>query len=283
MPIPLARQFCACACAPIPPQPALPCNRRDFYKLALFTTGRSRMHQGDQWWDIQGPALTFCNVAVSYTWESFEEQAGQFCEFAEAFILGPELTGALQSLPLFTPGASPVLALTAEQARAFSGHFQQLIHGMDSAYPFKYEVLRHQLHVLLHQARHLLPPPAALRPATAADRLATQFLDLLERQFPIHTPLMPLHLRSAQHVAPLLGVHVNHLNRAVRAATGKTTTAHITERMVQEARALLWHTDWSITDIAHALGFEYPTYFHNFFKKHTGRTPRQARAASQSV
>ncbi|MGI4759143.1 MAG: helix-turn-helix domain-containing protein [Janthinobacterium lividum] len=246
-------------------------------------TGRSRLHQGGQSWDIVGPALTFCTVNASYTWESFDEQAGLFCEFAEAFIGGAERTGSLQSLPLFTPGASPVLVLTAEQAHVFNGHFQQLLSGLDSTYPFKYEVLRHQLHVLLHQARHLLPPPPAPRPATAADRLAAHFLDLLEQQFPIPMPFLPLRLRSAQDFAPLLQVHVNHLNRAVRAATGKTTTEHITARIVQEAWALLQHTDWSITDLAYALGFEYPTYFHNFFKKQTGRTPRQARAASQAV
>ena len=282
-PNPLARQFCAYACAAIPPQPALPCNRRDFYKLALFTTGQSCLRQGKQSWAIQGPALTFCSIAAAYTWESFDELAGQFCEFAPEFIFGSERTGSLQSSPLFTPGASPVLLLSAEQAQAFKGSFQQLLDGMTSPYPFKYEVLRHQLHLLLHEAQQLRSVSPASSPATAAERLATQFLDLLDRQFPIHTPFMPLRLRSAQDFAPLLGVHVNHLNRAVRTATGQTTTAHLTGRIVQEACALLRHTNWSITDIAHGLGFEYPTYFHNFFKKHMGHTPQQARATSQMV
>lgn len=150
---------------------------------------------------------------------------------------------------------------------------------MASPYPFKYEVLRHQLH-LLHEVQQVLPALPAAPPLTASERLAAQFLDLLERQFPIHTPFMSLRLRSAQDFAPLLTVHVNYLNRSVRAATGQTTTAHITARIVQEAWALLRHTDWRITDIAHGLGFEYPTYFHNFFKKHAGCTPQQARAAN---
>jgi AraC family transcriptional activator of pobA len=36
---------------------------------------------------------------------------------------------------------------------------------------------------------------------------------------------------------------------------------------------LLAHTDWSVGEIAYSLGLEYPTYFNNFFKKHTGGTP----------
>jgi AraC family transcriptional activator of pobA len=52
---------------------------------------------------------------------------------------------------------------------------------------------------------------------------------------------------------------------------------HIAERVITEAKALLRHTDWSINDIAYALGFEYPSYFNNFFKKHTGTNPKSIR------
>ena len=74
---------------------------------------------------------------------------------------------------------------------------------------------------------------------------------------------MPMHLH----------VHVNYLNRAVKEVTGKSTTTHITERIVSEAKALLQHTAWNIADIAYALGFEYPTYFNNFFKRANWNKP----------
>ena len=46
---------------------------------------------------------------------------------------------------------------------------------------------------------------------------------------------------------------------------------------IAEAKALLQHTDWTIADIAYALGFEYPTYFNIFFKKKEGRAPSALR------
>ena len=49
--------------------------------------------------------------------------------------------------------------------------------------------------------------------------------------------------------------------------------------LVVEAKALLHHTSWSTAEIAYSLGFEYPTYFNNFFKKHTGTTPLTFRRA----
>ncbi len=103
------------------------------------------------------------------------------------------------------------------------------------------------------------------------------FLELLERQFPIESPDKPLTLRTAQDYALRLSVHVNHLNRAVKEVTGRPTTAHIADRVVSEAKALLQHTDWNIADIAYGLGYDYPTYFNNFFKKMTGSNPLKFR------
>ena len=77
-----------------------------------------------------------------------------------------------------------------------------------------------------------------------------------------------------------LSVHVNYLNSSVKEVTGKPTTTHIAERIISEAKALLQHTDWNIAEIAYALGFEYPTYFNNFFKKKTGHIPKSVRAAT---
>jgi AraC family transcriptional activator of pobA len=74
-----------------------------------------------------------------------------------------------------------------------------------------------------------------------------------------------------------LSVHVNYLNRSVKEVTGRPTSVHIAERIAAEAKALLQHTDWSVTDIAYALGFEYPTYFNNYFKRVTGTTPKSCR------
>jgi AraC family transcriptional activator of pobA len=65
----------------------------------------------------------------------------------------------------------------------------------------------------------------------------------------------------------------NGFNSAiVKEVTGKSTT-HINERLVTEAQLLLAHTNWGVGQIAYSLGFEYPTYFNNFFKKHTSLTP----------
>ncbi|HTN39338.1 MAG TPA: helix-turn-helix domain-containing protein, partial [Arachidicoccus sp.] len=53
---------------------------------------------------------------------------------------------------------------------------------------------------------------------------------------------------------------------------------HIHERLVLEARRLLFHTDNTLKEIAFDLGFAEASYFNRFFKRETGITPAAYRA-----
>lgn len=103
------------------------------------------------------------------------------------------------------------------------------------------------------------------------------FLELLERQFSIDDTHQTVSLRSASDFANQLNVHVNHLNRAVKEITQKTTTQIIAERLLREAKVLLKHTAWTVSEIAYALGFKEPTHFNNFFKKQVQLSPLKFR------
>lgn len=115
-------------------------------------------------------------------------------------------------------------------------------------------------------------------PATSApERLVAAFHTLLARQYPIVTPARRLELRTPADFADRLAVHVNYLNRVLKDATGKTTTQLLAERLVQEARTLLLHTDWPISRIGDCLGFAEPTHFAQLFRRVAGCTPSSLR------
>ena len=100
---------------------------------------------------------------------------------------------------------------------------------MASDYAYKYDLLRTYLVELIHVVQKLQPASApALAPAAA--RLATQFTELLEHQFPLNAPASQPRLRTAKDYADALAVHVNHLNRVLKETTGHTTTTLIGNR-----------------------------------------------------
>jgi AraC-like DNA-binding protein len=116
-----------------------------------------------------------------------------------------------------------------------------------SDYIHKYDLIRALLLEVMHLAMKIAPE-ANLRTGTltASQRITVTFLERLEQQFPIDSTEQTIELRSAIDFAPLLNVHVNHLNRAVKETTGKTTTQIISERILQEAKILLRNTPWSV-------------------------------------
>jgi AraC-like DNA-binding protein len=168
--------------------------------------------------------------------------------------------------------------LTKEQKDTIAAIFQKMIAEQSSDYAFKDELIRNYISLIIHEALKLQPSENQPEHKNAAVRITSVFLELLERQFPIESTRHPLALKTAQDFAQQLSVHVNHLNSSVKQVTGKPTTVHIANRIISEARALLQHTNWPISDIAYALGFDYPTYFNNFFKKQTGQIPKAVRA-----
>lgn len=248
-------------------------SRKEFYKICL-TTGKSKIHYSDKTYEQEGTILFFGNPHIPYSWETISTTyIGYTILFSEEFFKNSERSESLQQSSFFKIGGTPVLKITEEQRTFLNTIFQKMIAEQESEYVFKDELIRNYISLIIHESLKMEPSENFEQNKNASSRLSSVFLELLERQFPIETTSNPLQLRTAQHYAQHLNVHVNYLNRAVKEVTGKSTTTHITERIITEAKALLQHTDWSISEIAYALGFDYPTYFNNFFKKITGTNP----------
>lgn len=247
-------------------------SRRDFYKISLIR-GRNVYHYADKSIEITGSTLIFFNPHVPYTWSSLSEiDTGFFCIFKDAFF-NERIRGSLSELPMFMPGSKPAYPLSKQQDEQVSGLFEKMLDEVDSNYRYKYDLLQSYVSELIHYALKQQPSEALYQHADAKSRITAVFTELLERQFPVESPGQRLALRSASAFADQLAVHVNHLNRSVRDTTGKTTTDHIAERLLSEAKALLKHTDWNVAQISYSLGFEEPAHFNNFFKKQTHLTP----------
>ena len=148
-----------------------------------------------------------------------------------------------------------------------------MVEEINSEYQFKYDLIRNYVSEMIHCAMKISPAETLYQHPDANSRITSVFTELLERQFPIELPSQRFTFRSAKDFAEKLYVHVNHLNRAIKLTTGKTTTVLISERLLNEAQALLKHTDWNISEISYCLGFEEPAHFSNFFKKQLSVTP----------
>ncbi|MEQ1588222.1 MAG: helix-turn-helix transcriptional regulator [Cyclobacteriaceae bacterium] len=259
-----------------PGQPAsIPYRRRDFYKIMLVK-GTSRVHYADKVVQVKKQALSFSNPLIPYKWEHLDQiREGVYCIFNQQLF---HQFGQLNQYEVFQPNGAHIFELTDEEARHVSDIFERMSKEFNSDYKYKYDVIRNAIFELLHFALKMHPSDNLVQPPiNASQRISALFLELLERQFPIDDSHPSLQLRSASDFADRLNVHVNHLNRAVKEITRKTTTQLIAERLLQESKILLRHSSWNVSEIAHALGFTEVTHFNNFFKKHVQTSPLKFR------
>ncbi|HEY4655001.1 MAG TPA: helix-turn-helix transcriptional regulator [Cyclobacteriaceae bacterium] len=253
----------------------IPYRRRDFYKIILVK-GNSQVHFADQVVEIKKQAVSFSNPLIPYKWEHLDKiREGIYCIFNQHFF---HQFGQLNQYEVFQPGGAHIFELSDEETGRVSEIFERMSKEFNTDYKYKYDVIRTQIFELLHFALKMQPQKDLdIQPHNASQRISTLFLELLERQFPIDDLHPAVQLRSASDFADQLNVHVNHLNRAVKETTRKTTTQLIAARVLQESKILLRHSNWNVSEIAFALSFAEVTHFNNFFKKYTQTSPLKYR------
>ena len=81
-------------------------------------------------------------------------------------------------------------------------------------------------------------------------------------------------LSIAQYAA-LLFISARTLSDLTNQLLGKSPSMMVQERIVLEAKRLLLHSDQHVNQVGYTLGFEDPSYFVKYFKKHTKMSPTE--------
>ena len=82
-----------------------------------------------------------------------------------------------------------------------------------------------------------------------------------------------IRLKRPSDYAEKLHLSIPYLNECVKAITGQPVSHHIQERVVLEAKRLLYHSDYSLKEIAAGLGYDDYPYFSKLFTKIAGIAP----------
>jgi len=94
--------------------------------------------------------------------------------------------------------------------------------------------------------------------------LTKAFKELLERNF--------VTAKRPAEYARQLNVSTNYLNECVKKVTGHSVSHHIQQRVILEAKRLLFYSDRSVKEIATELGYDDYPYFSRLFTKVAGTT-----------
>jgi len=80
-------------------------------------------------------------------------------------------------------------------------------------------------------------------------------------------------MKNVSDYAGLLSLSPYQLNSIAKTSVGKTVSDLINDQIILEAKRHLIATPALVKEIADRLGYEDPSYFIRFFRKHTGQSP----------
>ncbi len=188
---------------------------------------------------------------------------------------GYVVTIPMQNLPEIFDTSSPTAAALSRFAVAPADEktvelFEDLHIEHEGRSPARTAMLKAQAAVLACVVMRRLPKP---------DETAHGAPDPRFQRF---EELVLTHFREGWRLgkyAGTIGLSSRHLGRLCRSASGQSPLAYIEAIAMQEACRLLVYTREGVAAIGYQLGFEDPSYFSRAFRRHTGHTPGNYRAA----
>lgn len=248
-------------------------HRTNFYHILWFTEG-SPMHTVDFVpVQIHTESILFLKKDAVHQFDTHAEFDGYAILFTDNFFCSNQddfnylQSGSILFNDLF--GLSRIALqedLTAFRT-IFSEIQQELLNSKDQ---YQEPMLRALLRQFLYLAERNKKKQGFLsvRKDTNFD-CVLKFKSFIDEQF--------ITQKQVSHYAQLCNVSEKRLNTATTAILGKAPKVLISDRVMLEAKRLLVHSNDSVKEIGFSLGFDEPTNFIKYFKKHSGVTPLEFR------
>lgn len=250
-------------------------HRHNYYEIFVFSEGGGQHDIDFETLPIGDLCLQFVSPGQVHKVRRALKSCGHVILFSrDFFLLGPDGKEQLFELPFLhgltpnpevkvTPGDWPV--------------FRHLLQSMEAEYErspqHNMAILRSYLNILLlESARRFQHGPAHIE--SPHHHLLRRFRIALEKEF--------RQMHQVREYASLLAVTEKTLNELTKREMGATALEVIHDRIVLEARRLLFHSNLSNKEIAHFLHFEDPSHFSKFFKRRMGQSPSAYRQYIQS-
>lgn len=244
--------------------------RYEFYMLICVTEGMCT-----QWIDFEPISCKEGTVIVVtpgqvHNFGHDKNWDGWVILFREEFLLPASLTFSELNLT-FGMGRTPnSLTLNNTELHRANNLIEQMVQDsvIQAAKEDVHTLLRFQLYTfvawinIIHKQKNI-PTTSQVSPKFL------KFQELVEENY--------AKLNHVSDYAALLNCTEKTLTRVTVAAIGISAKAFISARISLEARRLLMHTDYLISDIAEMLNFQETTHFSKFFKRETGYTPVEFR------
>ena len=250
-------------------------HRAQFYHIVWIEKGEGTHFVDFKPIEIEDNSIIFVPHNSINTFDSKGHYEGKAILFTDGFFCkNKEDIQYLQSSILFSDlydiGILKLDPNLSDLNVIFNSMQTEFLRSPDSG---QFQILHNLLHVFLLKGERELKKQGfeELKPSAHLDYLLL-FKNQLEQNFRAE--------KSVKKYAAEISISEKQLHKASTTLLDKTPKQLIDERVLLEAKRLLVHGNQSIKEIAYELGYEEPTNFIKYFRKHTDSTPSEFREQS---
>lgn len=249
-------------------------HRHNYYEIFYFSQGAGDHLVDFNDYKIHTPSLHFVAPGQVHRIKRSADSLGKVLLFTHDFIsYHPEINDILYRLPFLRKQANgPAYPLQGDIEK----QTVEILRNIETEYGKKeqasLEIIRTYLYLLLLRCRDFYEE-SGKDDVHQQDSVVSRFRSLLEKKF------KEWHLPN--QYADELNVTPKQLNELIKKITGTSPGELIRERIMLEAKRLLYNTEMPSKEIAYSLNFEDPAYFSRFFKQNAGMSVTEYRETSR--
>jgi AraC-like DNA-binding protein len=247
-------------------------HRTGFYHIIWFQQGNPTHLVDFNPIKIKPNTLLFLNKDTVQRFDDKSKFGGKAILFTDSFFCKTEAdTKFLRNSILFNDLFSVYQIQVKKQSKLFAGLLQQMTNELqDIKDNSQADILQNLLHnFLLYSERERRKQNFTEIKKGADLDYVMLFKDLLETGYK--------NQKQVNYYAKEIIITEKRLNQATTKVLGKTPKEIINDRIMLEAKRILAHTTESVKEIGYDLGFDEPTNFIKYFKKHSKYTPTEFR------
>ena len=250
-----------------------------FYAIFLKEVKCGDLLYGRQRYDYQEGTLVCLApgqvIGIEDNGEVYQPK-GWALVFHPDLIRGTSLGKEIKQYTFFSYAVNEALHLSEQEKEIVMDRLKkisiELEHGIDK---HSKVLIAMNIELLLNYCMRFYERQFITRSNVNKDAL-TRFEQLLDEYFQSQLPMLN-GLPSVKYFADKICLSSNYFGDMVKKETGKTPQEHIQTKVIELAKEHIADTEETVSQIAYALGFQYPQHLCRLFKKRVGCTPNEYR------
>ncbi|APD06849.1 hypothetical protein UJ101_01330 [Flavobacteriaceae bacterium UJ101] len=240
----------------------------NFYNILFITEGTGKHYINFESYSLKKGSLLFIGKNQVHSWVKNNQLQGYITLFTERFLYQNQLEfnelsyGYPYNINLY----SPLVQTTQQDFLSLSSLTNFLYQEYNTeSNTSKEEILQCLLRVFILKIQSQTPQ----NEKTVDPYLKNIFIDF-QKLLNQNSTLT----RNVKDYCEMLNVSYHQLNIACKTLVNQTAKVFIDDMVILNAKKLLADPTHNTNEIAYLIGFDEPSNFIKFFKKHTGKTPK---------